>query len=180
MHLWRRAAAGFSELAAGLTGEVPMRVNVIRTVEEARAHDRRRSALVEVPGELVPVVVALTRVLRVPIERDPGRRAGPRRPSPRPDRDRRPGGVVVTNIGPGSQAAKAGMARGDILLRYDGVPIDRPGRLKRLAERLAPGGGASGRVVIEGMRGPTELRFEVRGGPLGMTVSALYPSRRTA
>ncbi len=149
-----------------------MEVNVIRTLTEARAHDRRRPALVEVPGELAPVVVALTRVLRQPFERDPAGRVGPRRPPRRPDRDGRPTGVIVTNIGPGSQAAVAGMARGDVLLRYDGVPIDGPGRLRRLAER-----GGTSRHIVDGMRGPTEMRFEVRGGSLGMTVCALFPSR---
>jgi S1-C subfamily serine protease len=156
-----------------------MRDNVIRTLAEARAHDRRRRALVEVPGELVPVVIALTRVLREPFEREPARRPEPRRPLRRPDRNpRRGGGVVVTNIGPRSQAAAAGMARGDVLLRYGGIPIDGARSLRRLAERSGAGGATSERIIIEGMRGPTEMRFEVRGGPLGMTVGALFPSRR--
>jgi len=156
-----------------------MRSDVVRSLEEARAHDRRTPALVEVPGELVHVVVSLIKVLREPADANPSRSIRARRPwrpVPRHDLDRRLGGVIVTNIGPGSQAAVAGMARGDMLLRYDGVPINQPEQLKRLTRRRAPGGAASGRVVIDAMRGPTELHFEVHGGSLGITVSGLFTS----
>jgi S1-C subfamily serine protease len=38
--------------------------------------------------------------------------------------EHRHNGLIVTNVGPGSQAARVGIVRGDVLLRYDGVELD--------------------------------------------------------
>jgi hypothetical protein len=133
-----------------------MALRVIRTREEAKAHNPHEFALIEVPGQWLPVVMALIKSL-------------PRTPSKYSD-----SGLVVTNIGPGSQAARAGMARGDVLLRYDGVRLDSAATLKHLTKRFTQGAASSKRIIIDATRGEKKLHFEVRGGRLGITVGASF------
>ena len=90
-------------------------------------------------------------------------------------------GLLVTNVGPSSQAASAGIERGDVLLRYDGVPLETIEQLRNL-EGVAPQGETPRRVTVEGVRGAREVTFTVTAGRLGITVSALLhrlrPRRR--
>jgi hypothetical protein len=84
-------------------------------------------------------------------------------------------GLIVTNVGPDSSAAAGGIRRGDILLRYDGVPLDSINALLRRAGRADAGGG---RVKVDALRRGKELTFELSEGPLGLTVSTLLHQLR--
>ena len=88
---------------------------------------------------------------------------------------RPPTGVIVTNVAPNSRAAKAGMKRGDILLKYDGTEIDKSETLKSLAE----GASQSKKVAIEGNRGADRLRLTAQGGRLGITVAGFADAAQT-
>jgi hypothetical protein len=90
-------------------------------------------------------------------------------------------GLLVTNVGPDSPAAHAGMTRGDVLLRYAGVELDSPATLRRLERRQAQGGRQLAK--IEALRAELEIEFETAGGRLGVTVAPLLhrltlPERR--
>ena len=81
-------------------------------------------------------------------------------------------GLLVTNVGPNSQAANARIERGDVLLRYDGVPLEKAEQLKSL-EGVPAQGEAHRQVALEAVRGARELTLAVPAGHLGITVSAL-------
>jgi hypothetical protein len=130
-----------------------MNLPVIRNRENGKTHNPNVPALVEVSGAWVRGLYALTKLSEAHSD-----------------------GVMVTNIGPGSIAAEAGMMRGDILLSYDGTPVHNTPTLKALTQ---PGSLVSwDRVVIEVVRGDDDLRFEVPRGRLGITVSALLSADR--
>ena len=130
---------------------------VIRTWQDAREHDRAEPALVEVPGEWEQALIALIEA----------------------SAEHRHTGLMVTNIGPGSQAAKAGMATGDVLLRYNGVQLDDVDTLRGLTKGRSYDAAAPGKAIIEAVRGSQEVQFEVSGGPLGITISALLHRLKT-
>jgi hypothetical protein len=123
---------------------------VIRTWDDAGGAKPHDAALVEVPGEWARAVISLIRM----------------------SDEYRDTGLIITNIAPGSQAARAGMARGDVLLRYDGVELDRVDTLRHLTKRHTQGAEVSKHVVIEATRGAREMSFKIFGGRLGITVSA--------
>jgi hypothetical protein len=127
---------------------MPMPQDVIRTWADARGLDPRGVVLLETPGEWVRGVVGLLAL----------------------SEKFRDTGLIVTNVGPNGAAARAGIARGDALLRYDGVELDTVARLRELADRAAHCGDSCGQ--IEAIRGDRELQFKVAAGRLGVTVSA--------
>jgi membrane-associated protease RseP (regulator of RpoE activity) len=112
-------------------------------------------ALVEVPGEWVHGVVALVRA----------------------SQEFRHSGLMVTNVGPHSEAARSGMRRGDVLLRYDGQELDQVATLRRLTSAYAQGASAQKRIAIEAARGTDDVVFDVSGGKLGITLSPLLYRR---
>ena len=122
--------------------------DVIRTWADARGLDPRSVVLLETPGEWVRGVVGLLAL----------------------SEEFRDTGLIVTNVGPTGAAARAGIARGDVLLRYDGVDLDTVARLRELAGRAALGGDSFSQ--IEAIRGNRERQFKVAAGRLGVTVSA--------
>jgi serine protease Do len=75
----------------------------------------------------------------------------------------RPRGALVSRVETGSPAEKAGVQRGDVVLDFNGTPIDRVGQLSRAV--AAVDAGASGRLTI--------WRDGPRADPLG-------PGRRDA
>jgi len=85
----------------------------------------------------------------------------------------RDSGLLVTNVGPGSHAAAAGIARGDVLLRGDGAQLDKTETLTRLAGRAHHDGKGRKSLVVEAVRGGQEMTFDVTAGHLGITVSPL-------
>jgi S1-C subfamily serine protease len=135
---------------------------IVRSQAEAAAHDQGRPALVEVPGKCVRGVFRLLEVLSGTAEGEIGRSISALSRGT-------PSGVVITNVGPASQAAEAGMARGDVLIQYDGNQLGGSKKLKdftRVTDR-------SKRVMVDAIRGGRELKFEVHGGALGISVNRL-------
>jgi len=91
--------------------------------------------LVEVPGKWAYSVVSLIHV----------------------SQEYRQAGLMVTNIGPGSQGARAGMAQGDVLLRYEGQDLDNAATLRRLTKAHTQGTTATKPIRIEAARGADDV-----------------------
>ena len=125
------------------------RIRIVRTREPLSRRLTAEIVLVEIPGQWAHSVVSLIQA----------------------SQEHRHGGLMVTNVGPGSHGARAGMARGDVLLRYDGLELDSVTTLRRLTE--AHHASTKKLIRIEAARGPEDLVFEVLGGSLGITVSPL-------
>jgi membrane-associated protease RseP (regulator of RpoE activity) len=133
------------------------RIRVFRGWEECPPRSIRNSVLIEVPGKWAFCVVSLIEA----------------------SQEYRHAGLMVTNIGPGSQAARAGMVRGDVLLRYEGQELDTASTLRRLTRAYTQGAAAKKALKIEGARGKDDVEFEVRGGHLGITVSPMLHRTKT-
>jgi len=78
-------------------------------------------------------------------------------------------GVLVLEALPDTQAAAAGLRRGDILLRYAGAALDTTEGLVA-ATRRAPAGTP---VVLELLRDGTPHRVELAPGPIGVRIAAV-------
>jgi tetratricopeptide (TPR) repeat protein len=74
------------------------------------------------------------------------------------------GFVYVIEVNPTGQAAKLGVKPGDILLDYAGTRLDSVATLTRLTSASAP----SSRVTMNALRGANKLRFDAKGGLLGI------------
>jgi serine protease Do len=62
----------------------------------------------------------------------------------------KPTGVLVAGVEPGSPAEKAGVQRGDIILKYDGKPVESAIELPRLVASSKPGTAATLEVWRQG------------------------------
>ena len=131
------------------------RIFVFHRWEDCPPRITSERALVEVPGKWAHSVVSLVRA----------------------SQEFRHSGLMVTNVGPGSQGARAGMKCGDMLLRFDGQELDRAATLRRLTTIHTQGAAAQKPIRIEAARGTDDLVFEVSGGKLGITVSPLLYRR---
>ena len=78
----------------------------------------------------------------------------------------RPHGALVVDVGADSAAAKGGVLAGDIITRFNGIPINFSHELPHLVGRSRAGGIAS----IEVVRNGEELVLEVELGELKNTV----------
>jgi C-terminal processing protease CtpA/Prc len=125
-------------------------IRVTRLGDDARGHSRHRLALVVTPPEWARGIALLIKV----------------------SDEYRDVGLLVTSVGPGGQAANAGIERGDVLLRYDGVPLEHAEQLTSL-EGVPTQGEAPRQVVLEAVRGAREMTLTVAAGRLGITVSPL-------
>ncbi len=72
-------------------------------------------------------------------------------------------GVVVIAVGAGTPAARAGLARGDIITRLDGTPIQQGGDLRRSLRERRPGDTIRITVAREG--GSRELAVRLVAAP---------------
>jgi hypothetical protein len=136
--------------------EQPMRkILVFHRWEDCPPVITSERALVEVPGVWAHSVLALVRT----------------------SQEFRNLGLLVTNIGPGSQAARAGMKCGDVLLRLDGQELDSAATLRRLTKIYTQGAAAQKPIIVDAARGAEDIEFEVSGGKLGITVSPLLYRR---
>jgi hypothetical protein len=81
------------------------------------------------------------------------------------------GGVAVTGVQPGDQAEKAGLAVGDILVRYDQTRLDKVDTFLPLVHATD----AAKPVTLEILRGAQKLTVQVHGGLLGITIKDLPP-----
>ncbi|TWU35917.1 Do family serine endopeptidase [Novipirellula artificiosorum] len=68
------------------------------------------------------------------------------------------GGVVVTNVFPGTPAAEAGLKSGDVIVRFGDEPVSTPQGLQLIVERAAIGSRQTVEVVRDGKK--MELTFE--------------------
>jgi membrane-associated protease RseP (regulator of RpoE activity) len=124
-------------------------IQVLRSLGDHEMRTPGEPALLKVPGQWAYALASLIKI----------------------SNEHRHNGVIVTNIGPDSPGANAGMVRGDVLLRYDGVEIDCVETLRRLQKRHTQDGDVSKTVSIDAARGSTDLSFEVAAGRLGITAS---------
>ena len=62
----------------------------------------------------------------------------------------KPTGVLVAGVEPGSPAEKAGVQRGDVILKYDGKPVESAHELPRLVAASKPGTAAALEVWRQG------------------------------
>jgi serine protease Do len=85
-------------------------------------------------------------------------------------------GAAVTDVRPGSPAAKAGLQSGDVILEFDGVPISQPRDLQGRVERASLTD--SHKVVI--MRDGTPMTLSVSVELLPSTVSLAEPVKPSA
>src|SRR6516225_6145974 len=69
-------------------------------------------------------------------------------------------GVLINEVMPDSPAAKAGLKPGDILLEFDGRPMEGPGDLQRAVGFFSPDRGAKVKIL----RDQTEKTLEVKIG----------------
>jgi hypothetical protein len=136
-----------------------------------KTYDRPTRAFVEVPAKYAGPVLSLIETLLEPENEDVAKRLEALRALNGTVLT----GVVVTNVGPESQGAKAGMKRGDLLLQYDDKEIGSFEVLKELAETTNP----DQKVIIAATRGAQKMRFAVRGGRLGITAASMSSSART-
>jgi hypothetical protein len=93
-----------------------------------------------------------------------------------PDRDLKalplpPGGLLLTTVLPNSNAARAGLRTGDVVLRYQTTVLKTAADLR--SQMQAEGAGT--RLPVEVWREGETLTVEVLPGPLGVTV-ALEPA----
>jgi S1-C subfamily serine protease len=72
-----------------------------------------------------------------------------------------PGGAVITHVEPGSAAARAGIAPGDVIVRANGQPIQDAGDLRNLIGLLPVGAD----LQIVAYRDGRERALAARVGP---------------
>jgi Do/DeqQ family serine protease len=73
----------------------------------------------------------------------------------------RPQGVVVTQVYPGSPAAAAGLAKGDVVLTIDNFEVDDPQALRYRVATLKPGDGAAIKVLHSGAQHDVSVKVTV-------------------
>lgn len=71
-------------------------------------------------------------------------------------------GVLVSDVGPGTPAARAGLQRGDVILDVDGKPVDSTGRLRN----LIAASGSSAQVKLKVIRNRQTLTIPVALGEM--------------
>ena len=59
-------------------------------------------------------------------------------------------GVVIEDVSPGGPSAKAGLAQGDVILQFDGQPVDRSTHLQWMASTAGVGRTVSVKVLRDG------------------------------
>ena len=69
-------------------------------------------------------------------------------------------GAVVTDVRPGSPAAKAGLQSGDVVLEFDGMAISRPGDLQGRVERASLNEAHKVVVIRDGKTMTVDVRVE--------------------
>ena len=95
-------------------------------------------------------------------------------------------GVVVADVAPDSPAARAGLARGDVITAVDGTPVDDPGRFRNLIAGMRPGTTVKLTVLRDGReqtldvsvgetpeRGPATAAAPAAGNEPGLSVTDL-------
>jgi serine protease Do len=107
-----------------------------------------------------------------------------------------PNGALIASVDPGSPADKAGLKPGDVVLAFNGQPVDDPNKLPRLVAATKPGASATLKIWRDGKAEDVkftaaELVAEAKpakpGGDkavkpnrLGLVVSEIPPAQRRA
>src|SRR5688572_2535980 len=107
-----------------------------------------------------------------------------------------PSGALIASVDPGSPADKAGLKAGDVVIAFNGQPVDDPNKLPRLVAATKPGTGATLKIWRDGKAEDikftaAELLADARpakpGGDktvkpnrLGLVVSEIAPAQRRA
>jgi tetratricopeptide (TPR) repeat protein len=78
-----------------------------------------------------------------------------------------PGGVLLTAVVPGGNAAQAGLKPNDVLLRYNGADLSGPADLKLLPDSDDP----AAQVAVTFWRDGKTLQRQLRPGELGVAVA---------
>jgi len=81
-----------------------------------------------------------------------------------PDLFGKSNGILVTRVDAGSQAESAGLVRGDVLIAYDGKPLQSLAHLDQLTAATP----ASRSLVVRALRGHKAIELRFRGGRLGI------------
>jgi serine protease Do len=105
-----------------------------------------------------------------------------------------PNGALIATVDPGSPADKAGLKAGDVVLAFNGQPIDEPNKLPRLVAATKPGTTATLKIWRDGKA--EEVKFTAaelvaeskpvkqlqekgaKPNRLGLVVSELPPAQR--
>jgi serine protease Do len=105
----------------------------------------------------------------------------------------RPRGALVSQVDPGSPAEKAGLKPGDVIVGFNGKPIDQSNQLPPLVAQVKPGAAAKLQVWRGGKESEltvfvgamqqektaqAEGRAPVQGGKLGLAVRSLTPDEK--
>ena len=108
-----------------------------------------------------------------------------------------PNGALIASVDPGSPADKAGLKPGDVVLAFNGQPVDDPNKLPRLVAATKPGTGATLKIWRDGKA--EDVKFtaaelvadakpakpgggdkSVKPNRLGLVVSEIPPAQRRA
>ena len=82
--------------------------------------------------------------------------------------------LVVSSVEKGSQAERAGVRAGDVILRYDGSTIDN----EFVMNRALMGAAGKDSVELVVLRGLAEERFVLKPGRIGVQVAFAMPKRK--
>jgi serine protease Do len=107
-----------------------------------------------------------------------------------------PEGALIASVDPGSPADKAGLRPGDVVLAFNGQPIDDPNKLPRLVAATKPGATATLRIwrggkaeevkftaaelVAEGKPAKPAPGAQAQPNRLGIVVGEIPPAQRRA
>jgi serine protease Do len=107
-----------------------------------------------------------------------------------------PNGALIATVEPGSPADKAGLKPGDVVLAYNGKPIDDPNKLPRFVAETKPGASATlgiwrggkaeevkftaAELVAEAKPAKPAPDKAAKPNRLGLVVSELPPAQRKA
>ena len=89
--------------------------------------------------------------------------------SQEPNRTERVNAVEVLSIVDRSQAEELGLVKGDLILEYDGVKIDRASELVEKTKKRSP----EEQIEIVVMRDGSPIRFFVNGGFIGIRIKTI-------
>jgi serine protease Do len=82
-------------------------------------------------------------------------------------------GVLVAGVSDGTPAAEAGLERGDVIVEFNGEPVEDVGQLRNLVAMTSPGKQTTITVIRDGQR--RELTVTVGKLPDEVAVSAAAP-----